>query len=253
MRIKFSLSSNTLKEINLPANYNYLIQSMIYNNLDPEVSEKLHNEGFMLNGKHFRLFTFSLLSSHKYSFNRDTKTISFKLPISLQVGILDKQICNSFLSYVLNTDKITIGENQLQISNLSIINSDELTKGIESPKLIKMVSPVTIYETLYTDGRKITNYLDPFNSKFETAVIENLQRKAKAYFGSTFPLNETVFFHPVRVNENDKVITTFKNTVIIGWLGIYELSLPTYLWRIAFDSGLGSKNSQGFGMFDIIT
>lgn len=44
----------------------------------------------------------------------------------------------------------------------------------------------------------------------------------------------------------------FKGTVIKGWTGLYELSLPEPLFQIAYDTGLGSKNSQGFGMVEVV-
>lgn len=45
-------------------------------------------------------------------------------------------------------------------------------------------------------------------------------------------------------------IIMFKKTVIKVWSGIYKLSGPTGLMRLAFDTGLGAKNPQGFGMIE---
>lgn len=47
----------------LPVNYNYLLQSMIYNLLKnkEDLSAQLHERGYQLEDKHFKLFTFSLL------------------------------------------------------------------------------------------------------------------------------------------------------------------------------------------------
>ena len=42
----------------------------------------------------------------------------------------------------------------------------------------------------------------------------------------------------------------FKNTVVKAWSGIYERTGPPDLLRLAFDCGLGAKNSQGFGMIE---
>jgi len=44
----------------------------------------------------------------------------------------------------------------------------------------------------------------------------------------------------------------YKGTVIKAWMGIYSLMLPRVLFEIAFDSGIGAKNSQGFGMIEAI-
>lgn len=36
------------------------------------------------------------------------------------------------------------------------------------------------------------------------------------------------------------------------WTGIYELDLPEPFFLLAYDSGLGSKNPQGFGMVEVM-
>jgi CRISPR-associated endoribonuclease Cas6 len=45
----------------------------------------------------------------------------------------------------------------------------------------------------------------------------------------------------------------YRDTVIKAWSGIYELDLPEPFFLLAYDSGLGSKNPQGFGMVEVIT
>ncbi|HEX30478.1 TPA: CRISPR-associated endoribonuclease Cas6, partial [Candidatus Poribacteria bacterium] len=44
----------------------------------------------------------------------------------------------------------------------------------------------------------------------------------------------------------------YRDTVIKGWTGVYELDLPEPFFHLAYDAGLGAKNSQGFGMVEII-
>jgi len=44
----------------------------------------------------------------------------------------------------------------------------------------------------------------------------------------------------------------FKGFIIKGWMGIYELHLPETYLSMALDAGLGAKNSQGFGMVEVI-
>lgn len=40
--------------------------------------------------------------------------------------------------------------------------------------------------------------------------------------------------------------------MIKGWLGIYEKDGDPRLLKLAYSAGLGAKNSQGFGMIDVI-
>jgi len=50
---------------------------------------------------------------------------------------------------------------------------------------------------------------------------------------------------------NQKVIS-YKGTVIKGWMGIYELRGDRELMKLVYDTGLGGKNPQGFGCFEIL-
>uniref|UniRef100_A0A7V0Z6C6 Uncharacterized protein n=1 Tax=candidate division WOR-3 bacterium TaxID=2052148 RepID=A0A7V0Z6C6_UNCW3 len=61
MKIKITIEPLKDKKILLPRHYNYLIQGFIYKNLQRQIAEKVHNEGFIYEKRGFRLFTFSRL------------------------------------------------------------------------------------------------------------------------------------------------------------------------------------------------
>ncbi len=48
MRIKFRFASN--EPIVIPVQYNHALQSMIYNNISPELADFLHDQGFLFSG-----------------------------------------------------------------------------------------------------------------------------------------------------------------------------------------------------------
>ena len=52
---------NAMDSIRLPIHYNYLVQSMIYQNMDREFAEFLHEQGYEVDKRKFKLFTFSRL------------------------------------------------------------------------------------------------------------------------------------------------------------------------------------------------
>ena len=47
-------------------------------------------------------------------------------------------------------------------------------------------------------------------------------------------------------------IIRFKGTVIKGWMGTFEVRLPEPYFTLAYEAGLGAKNSQGFGMIQVV-
>ena len=62
--------------------------------------------------------------------------------------------------------------------------------------------------------------------------------------------------HVVRIQDLtplfDLKIMKYGDTVIKAWSGVYELDLPEPFFLLAYDAGLGSKNSQGFGMVEVV-
>ena len=52
---------NATENIRLPIHYNYLIQSLIYHSLDEEFAEFLHDQGYEVEKRKFKLFNFSRL------------------------------------------------------------------------------------------------------------------------------------------------------------------------------------------------
>ncbi|RKX92249.1 MAG: CRISPR-associated endoribonuclease Cas6, partial [Spirochaetes bacterium] len=41
-------------------------------------------------------------------------------------------------------------------------------------------------------------------------------------------------------------------TIIKGWTGTFVLNGNRKILKLAYYTGLGSKNSQGFGMFEVV-
>ncbi|MFY9273013.1 MAG: CRISPR-associated endoribonuclease Cas6, partial [Thermacetogeniaceae bacterium] len=56
----------------------------------------------------------------------------------------------------------------------------------------------------------------------------------------------------LKVSNKDAKIIYYRDFVIKGWLGIYEIEGDPRLLKLAYSAGLGAKNSQGFGMIDVI-
>lgn len=77
---------------------------------------------------------------------------------------------------------------------------------------------------------------------------KNLQKKYKAFHGTDAP-EGNVKIEPIR--QPKLSIIKYKNTIIKGYSGRFILSGPAPLLQIAVESGLGSKNSQGFGCVEV--
>jgi len=110
-----------------------------------------------------------------------------------------------------------------------------------------MLSPLVTYSTLPTaGGGAYTYYYSPFEPRFEELIGANLAKKHLLVHGR--PADTDGFaIRPGKVEDRDLKVTYYKETVIKGWMGEYELSGDPELLQLALDAGLGSKNSQGYG------
>lgn len=157
----------------------------------------------------------------------------------------------SFATNFVKKEKIKLGKNFFHPFGVEVCT----LKKIKGPIFIKTLSPITVYSTLLSsNGRKKTYYYSPFENEFSSIIKNNLIKKV-ALINSTSTLIETdenikFSFKPIRVSKRNEHIINFKGTVIKAWSGIYELDAPQEFLLTAFDTGLGAKNSQGFGMIE---
>lgn len=236
--------------ITLPVHYNHLLQGMIYKSLDSALRSWLHDEGFAWKKRKFKLFTFSRLFCKTRKFNRENHTISFYGPMSLKVGSLETKILESLAVYLVKNREVRFNGIPCFFHAIEV----EMPVEANGPVQVKTISPITVYRTLYTaDGRKKTYYYSPYEDEFEALLLDNLRRKAKAYAertGEHIPPLQEGSIKPIKVGK--EVIIKFKGTVIKGWTGIFEVNLPVPYFQLAYHAGLGAKNSQGFGMVEVV-
>jgi len=116
---------------------------------------------------------------------------------------------------------------------------------------IKMLSPISVRSTLQTkEGTKKTYYYSPMEKEFSGLIRENLLKKYYSFLGC-FPANTELTVTPLffSVKKNFHLLL-YKDYVIKAYSGVYQLEGSNELKQFAYDSGLGERNCQGFGMFE---
>ncbi|OYD17186.1 CRISPR-associated endoribonuclease Cas6 [candidate division WOR-3 bacterium JGI_Cruoil_03_51_56] len=131
-----------------------------------------------------------------------------------------------------------------------------LRAGSPGPRLLGTRKPATNYQdtktTNYQDT-KTTNYQDTKTTNYQDTKTTNYQDTKTTNYQDTKTIDHQdtrITLTPVHVSARNQHIIMFKTTVIKAWSGIYKLTGPTGLLRLAFDTGLGAKNPQGFGMIE---
>ncbi len=233
--IKISLD----KPLTLPINYQHILQSVLYRLMGNADMTDLHDGGADYRGRKYKLFTFGPL---KGKYKVQNRQITFFDEVSFEFRCVDKAVASKVAGGIVLYG-ISFGDNHfsdidVKSSDISI-NQDEID--------IRMVSPITVYST---DEERKTHYYSPSMDEFAEAIGMNFARKYEAYTGT--PPQEEVTVSCVAVGEKDKRLTRYKGFIIEGYLGDYKLKGTPEALTFLYNTGLGSKNSQGFGMFERI-
>ncbi len=243
MRIKLILGSEK-PFIDLPLHHNVTLQGMLYKSLPSFLSDFLHEIGFFFNGRKFKLFTFSRLFSPQFIMDREKKRIKYKTPITMYISSGISEIAKNWGESFLKKDKILLGKNEMYLENLEVQPTPEFSDEF----LIKTLSPITAYRT-FEKEKKFYRYYNPEEPEFNELLKENLRKKYTILTGKE--LKE----FPFEIQPHKKVKKTlikYKDFPIEAYDGIFKVKTDPELFKKVYDTGLGSKNSQGFGMIQVV-
>lgn len=246
--MKLTIDFKSDHPVNLPADYNHLIQSCIYHSIGASSSAFLHDGGFAVGGRTFKLFCFSQLMGNA-KFNVKTRRLIYGRKVRLVVVSPLKTFMEDLKKNFSRQPAIRIGSNLLTVENMEIC--EETVAG--DSVVIQTLSPVTMYTTREKlNGAKYTKYYEPLNAGYDELMSENLKKKYQA--ATQAPLakfleQEIVQIEPVY--EGRLHVLRYKGFIIKGYMGALRLSGPKELLQTALDCGLGGKNAQGFGCIEM--
>lgn len=230
----------------LPIHYNHIIQAVILGWLNEKNYRRyVHDEGYEYNNRRYKLYTFSRLEG-KFSLEGNSRKIVFYDKVKLMISAMD----DNFLQYVVNT---VIMNNEIQILN-NRVNVDEVvcfSNEVKDSGIFRTRSPIVVYSTFERNGSKKTYYYNPMEDEFSELIRKNLINKYTAYYGYE-PNNSDFEIKPAKNHKLKENIVMYKGIVIKGWSGYFEIKGSPELMKIAYNAGLGSKNSQGFGFIDSV-
>ncbi|CAD7772915.1 MAG: CRISPR associated protein Cas6 [Candidatus Methanoperedenaceae archaeon GB37] len=242
MRIEINLSAET--PLILPKSHNHLLQGFIYSLLDPLLRKRLHKEGYPYEKRRFKLFTFSRLLGKVKMFK---EYFQFNPPLKLIISSPKDEILQSLAEGLLKSPEVILGKNTVYIDSINVAARSSFNHKVT----IKMLSPVTIRSTLYgADGSKKSYYYSPFEKEFCRLIKENLRKKYKIVFNKNLGHDFEFSIKPQKVPPSCEKIIIYKGTVIKAWMGIYEIKGNPEVIVLSYDTGLGAKNSQGFGCWE---
>ncbi|MFD2671136.1 CRISPR-associated endoribonuclease Cas6 [Marinicrinis sediminis] len=233
--------------LKLPLAYQQILQGFCYHVLqDRAFAQFLHDLGYPVGKRNFKLFTFSRLTG-QYRIDKKHKQIVFEDSFSWQISSIVPAFIQEFGRSLLTADSLHFHGQEVFVDEVRYEDIGEST----SPARIRMISPVTVHSTFESaSGKKTTQFYDPDDPAFSHLIHENLRKKYLAFYQRE--MEGDFGIESVNVHPRDKVVTRFKQFMITAWNGVYQLNGTPENIRFAQCVGIGSRNSQGFGMFETL-
>jgi CRISPR-associated endoribonuclease Cas6 len=247
----------------LPLNYQYELSAFIYRAIaqaDNDYSEWLHENGFRLNGRPFKLFTFSNLIVPKYFIDKSNARLWIDCErVEWLVSFLPEASTEKFVIGLFSEQFFQIGDRK-SVVQFRVEQIESLPTPMFKPVMrFRPLSPVCLSQR---DDNLKNNYISPANPDASPLILSNLQNKYESFYGQKHselptpnqgkPLD---FAFRVIGEPKSKLIciktNTEAQTLVRGYdRFFFEMTAPPELMQIAYQCGIGEKNSMGFGMIE---
>jgi CRISPR-associated endoribonuclease Cas6 len=197
----------------VPVQYGHLLQGLIYRQMaNPVLRSYLHEQGFALGKRRFKLFTFMRLLGRAARYDQLTGRLVLTPPLRLVICSPIPFILQELGTGFLRQGQVRLGEVYLEVKEMATA----APRVTEEPLHVRMLSPLVVYSTLSDgDGRNYTYYY--FEPRFTELVANNLAKKHLLVHGR--PARTDGFaIRPVRVEDRDlKITATRKPLSRAGW------------------------------------
>lgn len=226
------------KPLTIPLNYNYQLQSAVYAKLSEiGASDFWHDIGFGDDKQKFKSFVFGPLTGTHIIEN---KKITFADKIHLELRSPVFEFCDELQRSLEISPTIKLFDTSLEVCDAALINRHINNNHV----VFKSLSPIVVHSTL-TD--KTTVFLSPDDNMFVQRIQNNYHKKFQTFYNCEAPEIS------LKISEKtQKVVTNYKGTWITGYKCKITAEGHFAALEFLYNSGLGEKNSQGFGLVDVL-
>lgn len=239
--------------LTIPINYNHWLSSTIYHFLarsDGEYAHFLHNDGYIVEKKHFKLFTFSQLMARQRRVQG--QTIHFGSTLVWYVSSPIERFLTHFADTLLTEGRLFIGPHRLQIQDVRVPR----VPRFQSEMRFRCLSPIVMSASRRREGQPYCHYCTPEDAELPELIRKNLLRKHEAICGNQPPHDDRLSFrfdadYLRRKQGRVTRLVDYKGIKIRGTLCPFSVIGSPALIRVGYECGFGDKNSAGFGMVEI--
>lgn len=260
MRLLLTLQNRPGSTISL--NYAYELSSAMYRILekaDPAFSAWLHDIGYPLEGRHFKLFTVSgLRFGSGFRTHRHDGTVTLGRQQFLTVSFFVNEAVEKFVFGVFQSQQFGVGTNGMPPVDFSVQGVEVLpTPAFRSSMPFRTLAPIVM--SRYEEGKKYEQYLSPEDPDYGRCFFDNLlskyesARKANLVgnLGDPGALRFRLLSQPKKRGILIKAGTTAQ-TKVIGYDFEFSLSGPPALLRFGYEAGMGLDNPM-FGCVEVVS
>lgn len=258
MRITLQLSHRN-RHLTLPVNVNHLVSSLVYNivaNSSSEYAERLHEQGYRLDTRMFKLFTFSQLipvGYRRWKMNGNGTMTTDARRVSLLISSGKTEFIEHLVVGLLHQPLVMIGNQRFRVEAVKKLDPPVLDEVMQ----FVMLSPLVC--TMKYPGEKYPRFLFPGDANYERIMWDNLVGKYEALYGRSFERESVSCSFEVspeyrerRQGRITKLVTlkegSDSETSVRGAYAPVRVQLPDELMRVGYDCGFGGLTAQGFGM-----
>jgi CRISPR-associated endoribonuclease Cas6 len=223
---------------------------------DADFTGWLHDHGYQIDGKQFRLFTFSQLDLRPYQIQGDLVQLNGDR-ISLEVSFCLKAVSGLFLQGLFAQQQLSLGDAQHRVDFL--VDTVEILPAPafrEEWQRFRCLSPVCV-SLARRDGRPV-EYLSPDHPRYAERLYDNLISKIQSYLVAqgcipepAFPYFPEIFGFRLESRPRSRLIriapNTERTTQVRGFLFDFSLRCDSGWKKMMWQAGLGEKNAMGFG------
>lgn len=170
----------------------------------------------------------------------------------------NRMLCGSLTSLIFSSDKerlvtafynglmakreIIIGENHPITFKLNHVQLLPFKRINCNKILFRTISPVLVNNK----GNNL-DYLLPINPEFVKAFKFIVSEQARQFH---IPCTDDMI--DFEINTMKKLPLSHYNQTMTSWLGEFVLEAPSSVLQLVYDTGIGVRRSQGFGMLEIV-
>ncbi len=265
--MQFRLTLNLVsKPAILPVNYQYPFSAAIYRiieHADKEYAAFLHDEGYLHNGKKFKFFTFSDLTT-PFRIQQDRLILAGD-NANLTIAFHVEEAASNFIKGLFINQELTVGDKIsrviFQVREVQLLPNPVENMIEEEPEVV--LQPLSPLVTGRKNSRGHYDFRSPEDAHFSKCLIYNWMEKFNTICpyttgnGSSTKNIKVKMLLGQQQTLQQRLITiksfTPEATKIRGYTKFrLQVKAPKPMLELALNAGLGLYNAQGMGCVGVI-